>query len=204
MQAISLFSEGKPHPVTILPSENSLFPREIQENSTIFGLFFERKCPDLIHMGRFIEFAEMLEKRIRQEVEKEHFQREKSESRSENASVNAEFSSEFDEWPLGFAWILGQGPVLRSHPQKIRPGHKAYGVKARPPAPHRFTETQQQAFDLFLEWGTELSRSFRTADLRRAWRKAALVTHPDQGGTSADFRRAQEAYAILQTVLLKK
>lgn len=33
--------------------------------------------------------------------------------------------------------------------------------------------------------------------LREAWRKACMVTHPDQGGTDADFKRTQEARRVL-------
>lgn len=155
-------------------------------------------------MGSFIEFAEILEKKIRREVENEYSSREKRESSSEKVSLSSEFPSEFDELPLGFAWILGQGPTLKVQPQQERTGHKAYGVKVRPPTPHTLTDSQKCAFDLFSQLGTEISPAFRAGDLRRAWRKAALATHPDHGGSAESFRQAQKAHQVLQSVLLAK
>jgi curved DNA-binding protein CbpA len=57
---------------------------------------------------------------------------------------------------------------------------------------------------LFSQLGTELSPAFRAGDLRRAWRKAALATHPDHGGNAEAFHQAQVANQILQSVLLAK
>ncbi|MBX2993707.1 MAG: J domain-containing protein [Bdellovibrionaceae bacterium] len=155
-------------------------------------------------MGRFIEFAEVLEQKIRREVENEYSQRENARFSSEKSSLNAEFPSEFDEWPLGFAWILGQGPALKVQPRPETTAHKAYGVKVRPPTPHKLSAEQTRAFDLFTAWNTGLDPAFRAGDLRRAWRKAALATHPDHGGTAESFRQAQGAYQVLQSVLLAK
>ena len=155
-------------------------------------------------MGRFMEFAEVLEQKIRREVENEYSQRENARFSSEKSSLNAEFPSEFDEWPLGFAWILGQGPTLKVQSSPARTGHKAYGVKMRPPTPHKLSAAQARAFELFSLWKTGLEPAFRAGDLRRAWRKAALATHPDHGGTAETFRQAQEAYQVLQSVLLAK
>ncbi|MFN7728534.1 MAG: J domain-containing protein [Bdellovibrio sp.] len=159
-------------------------------------------------MGSFVEFADILEKKIRREVERElrtePFSREKSPFSSEKVSLSSEFPSEFDELPLGFAWILGQGPSLKVQPQQERTGHKAYGVKVRPPTPHCLNPEQKRAFDLFSQLGTKLCPAFRAGDLRRAWRKAALATHPDHGGTAEAFRQAQAANQVLQSVLLAK
>jgi len=39
------------------------------------------------------------------------------------------------------------------------------------------------------------------AELRRAWRRMALVTHPDLGGTGAAFMRIRAAYELLRADL---
>lgn len=153
------------------------------------------------HMGRFTEFAEELEKRIRREVEKEFQARNPSSFTTSKSAITPEFPSEIDSLPTGFSWIVGEGLRVHITHQNSKQGHSAYGVKPRPPRPpHSLSEIQKSAFDFFRKMKVELEDNFSLQDLRRAWRKLALKCHPDQGGSAEMFRSAQSAYQKLQTV----
>lgn len=141
-----------------------------------------------------MEFAEVLEKKIRQEMA----------DASAPPSPRMEIPSLNDELPSGFAWILGQGPVLKANGpvdgQTRKVGHQAYGVKVKPRPPHTLSASQRIAKDLFAALGGSLSESFSRADLKSAWRRVAKSTHPDHGGTNHGFREAQRAHQCLGKV----
>ena len=65
---------------------------------------------------------------------------------------------------------------------------------------------ERSAVATFLQLGAELPDGFSGADLRRAFRRLALVYHPDRHGHASDaeraqlaasFGRAREAYRVL-------
>lgn len=162
--------------------------------STEFGLFPLGKSPEKRHMGKFMEFAEVLEKKIRRQIENDNAS---STRPTENPRLN-------DELPSGFAWILGQGPVLKVTGTVKGPGqkkgHQAYGVKAKPRPPHKLSASQKIAMQVFAARGSALSESYSKSELKTAWRRVAKSTHPDHGGTSQGFREAQAAYQSLSQV----
>jgi len=145
-------------------------------------------------MAAFQEFAKTLEHKIRQEIESEYI---KAQGYG-HASVEPEPHYEIrEELPLGFAWLLGQENLAQTANQTSK-ARKAYGVKARPRPDHQLTPQQKEAYMLFEQSKAALARNFTPTDLRTAWRKLAITTHPDQGGTAEAFQKAKSAHECLK------
>jgi hypothetical protein len=79
-----------------------------------------------------------------------------------------------------------------------------------PPQPRRLSKRQHQALDDLNTLGASLDITFTADDLRRAFRTLAHRYHPDrhprttcdeQARLAAQFRRAHDAYRILQVAV---
>lgn len=158
-----------------------------------FGLLPERKCPEERPMNG--EFLKILEGKLRTEILREL----SAESRApEGKSENSPHFTLENDGMVGFSWLLGATEVS-SGPREESRARRAYGVRKRTPPPrpaHALTPDQKVAYDR-LQALTGLSDNFSSTELKRAWRSAALRTHPDQGGRAEEFRLVQQAYQIL-------
>ncbi len=141
-------------------------------------------------MPTYLEFAQILEKKIRKEIERElHPGAEKG------PQPKAEIHSDL--------WTHLVGHVHTRHfeaPQKGQAYHR-FKASPRPRPDHVFSEAQDQAFTFFTSRKANLNRNFSAADLKKAFRHLALKLHPDQGGTSVDFQQLLKARLVLQEML---
>jgi len=140
-------------------------------------------------MGRFLEFASLLEDKIRREI-----------GTQENVRT-PHFPSETETFPSGMAWLMGQ--VESATPSAVR-ARRAYGVRPKPRRPHSFDATQTEAFHFLKNYVPELDLGFSPRELKSAYRKAALILHPDQGGTATKFRELHRHFECLRGVFHKK
>lgn len=147
-------------------------------------------------MGRFLEFAELLEDKIRREI---HLQEGYFPSENDLAQSKTE-NSNFDNSPLGMAWLLGE---LERKATVSTKGKSAYGVTARPPRPrkpHVLNVEQTLAFEFFRRETPELNPGFTLREVKMAYRKSAMVHHPDRGGYAENFRTLSASYLVLQQI----
>lgn len=143
-------------------------------------------------MGGFQDFAQVLEQKIRREIESEILA-EDPVSRGENVY----FTREFDDSPRGMAWLLGKMPKsLITDPR----GRTAYGVKSRLLPPHKLNVFQVTAVLFFKIHGVLLSPRFTQKELKTAFRQLAKKLHPDQGGTTEAFLDLLESFKILAEI----
>lgn len=159
-------------------------------------------------MGQFFEFAQVLEAKIRSEIESAYERNAKFED-SETSSFpyeNESFPMGTDVLPAGMAWLMGEIPRNVDFPSEkaTAKARNAYGVKAKPRPNHVLDADQANAFIFMKTYVSELNLSFSARELKTAFRKAALITHPDQGGNADLFRELQSRYATLLTVFTQK
>lgn len=140
-------------------------------------------------MGRFLEFADLLEAKIRREI------------RDEKNVETPRFPSETEVFPSGMAWLMGN--IQSAAPSASRARH-VYGVKVKPRPAHRFDATQTQSFDFLKSYVSELENCFSPRELKTAYRKAAMILHPDQGGTNEKFRDLHRHFENLRRIFHAK
>lgn len=114
--------------------------------------------------------------------------------------ISATFHSEGPLDPSHLAYLMGHVNRLNNtricgkYPMsKVRPQRK----------PHDLTTLQRQAFEFLKTRIADLSEAFTERELKKAFRLAAMILHPDQGGNARDFLALKENLAILMDVLKK-
>lgn len=140
-------------------------------------------------MGRFLEFADYLEDKIRRDFDMK-----------KNVKT-PHFPSETEVFPSGMAWLMGQ--LEPKAPSTIR-ARSAYGVRPKPRRPHIFDATQTESFNFLKNYVSDLDFGFSPRELKSAYRKAALILHPDQGGTAEEFRLLKGHFERLRGVFHPK
>lgn len=98
--------------------------------------------------------------------------------------------------PAHLAFLIGQ--INRM--QTARPTKSPYKPSISPRKTHELTLLQQEAFSFFLQHQPDLSDAFTRNEIKSAFRKIALVLHPDQGGTALAFMQLREHYKTLISV----
>lgn len=154
-------------------------------------------------MGRFLEFAELLEDKIRKEIRASE-----GVFSSGNALDGSLYSSTdqnvvFDDSPLGMAWLLGKLEKKSPLEKNENKGKSAYGVIARPRPPrkpHILSGVQAEAFAFFRVNNPELDPGFTRRELKAAYKVSALCYHPDRGGEAAKFLALTAHYRTLLTL----
>lgn len=105
----------------------------------------------------------------------------------------------FDSDPANLAYLIG---LQRRMDLNLVRGHYP---KSKTPPPqrkaHAFTETQLDAYKYIKMWIVDLSEGFTAHELKRAFRKAALILHPDKGGKTEDFLALKRHYELLRPLV---
>lgn len=139
-------------------------------------------------MSGFTDFAEILEQKIRKEIENEY-----DVDHSQAVNMN-----EPDYTYM--SWILGQTPKMSTQNGFQHTLYKQYQPKQQPRPAHKFNSEQEQAFHKICEYASAFKDNFTLKELKQAFRQAALITHPDQGGSSMKFIEIQKAFQSLQSL----
>lgn len=103
--------------------------------------------------------------------------------------------------PFGLAQLIG---TLDLRPRSPARAAAAYPAKPRPTppprAPHTFSEPQEAAWSLLNRY-TLLTDNFGPTELKSAYRRAVLATHPDRGGSGESFQAVRKSYQILAALV---
>lgn len=96
---------------------------------------------------------------------------------------------------------ISRGKTAYSSSRKPRPTSPqgAFLLSKRPA--HKFSPPQTQAWLCLQQWDAGLTNNFTEAELRRAFRRAALATHPDRQRANAsptNFQAVTSAYETLR------
>lgn len=141
-------------------------------------------------------FHEILEENLQQNGSRsDHFSSEKPAS-----LYNAGWESLLDP-----AWMSQLLSLNSRYLAKPTP-HRSYPRRPTPTVhrpDHVLTPDQKVAYDYFLQFSDKTLRlNFNLSELKSAYRKALLHTHPDQGGSAENFQITKKSYEIL-TELVK-
>jgi hypothetical protein len=141
-------------------------------------------------MGTFIEFAEILEKKIRKEIERDGHPQTPSEDFRASSKIHSEL------------WTHLVGQMDAHHFQNPHQGQAYHRLRPAPrPRPdHQLSTEQSKALMFFAKHGQDLAANFSSADLKRSFRALALKLHPDQGGSSLLFQTLVQAREQLQAL----
>lgn len=179
-EGISYFSEGK-------LAQKSNFRGKKDQTPSGFP-----KLSRSVGMGSFTAFAQILERKIRLQMEKEASQKPSS----------SQFHSQ-DSFSQPELWTHLVGHIDPIHFQKdqTRVAYHRNRPPLKPRPDHIFNPQQASAFQFFNSHGaTLLAANFSSKELKKAFRTLALRLHPDQGGTAPAFRSLLRARSELQSL----
>jgi hypothetical protein len=101
--------------------------------------------------------------------------------------------------PSHLAYLIGNiGRLSTLHrggypPPKIRPARK----------PHNLSDLQRHSYEFLKKWVHDFSDAFTESELKKAFRQAAIVLHPDQGGNTVLFIELKGHLESLRVVFNK-
>jgi hypothetical protein len=102
--------------------------------------------------------------------------------------------------PSHMAYLIGnisrmQTSVPRGHypAPKVRPQRK----------PHNLSNLQRQSFEFIKSWIHDFSEGFTEAELKKAFRQAAHILHPDHGGNAQNFMELKQHIDVLKSIFPK-
>lgn len=100
--------------------------------------------------------------------------------------------------PLNMAYLLGQ--IRRIETQTPR-GHYPT-PKIRPQRkPHLFSESQKLSYEFVKNCVPSMSEAFSSSELKKAFRQAAMILHPDHGGDTQQFMELKFHYENLRCLV---
>ena len=96
--------------------------------------------------------------------------------------------------------LTTRGTPQYSKYRLAKPGSAQFSQRV----PHVMDSLQLAAFEVFNQYLLQpLDRCFFKQELKSAYRKALLKTHPDQGGTAETFQQVKKSYEILVVFVTK-
>jgi hypothetical protein len=154
-------------------------------------------------MGQFESFADVLEKKIRREIEEEILAEVDAWGADDTALSSAQ-NTRLDNSPDCLGCLLGVVEPLRQNPQtKAHLYHKHRSPPPPRPA-HALSPAQQKALHFFIERGSALADNYALKDLKSEFRKLALKLHPDRPhGSAAQFIQLKAAFDQLRLIFIK-
>ncbi|KYG62481.1 hypothetical protein AZI86_16750 [Bdellovibrio bacteriovorus] len=109
-------------------------------------------------------------------------------------------STYIDTDPSHLAFLMSQ---IGKFEFETRRGHYPRpAIRPQRPRPaHAFSESQKQSFEFLKSYIHDLSEGFTGAELKTAFRKAAIRLHPDHGGSTQTFMDLKTHYQILTEIV---
>lgn len=183
----SLFPLGKNPFSGHFPSEKHPSKHVFQTSSrleiTVWTLTFHSKT-DMFCMNSTSSFKEILQEKMGHS----------SPTPSAQTTLNSTD-------PAHLAFLMGQlGRVTPSAPRKTYPRPSVRPVRKS----HEFTPAQSQAFNFLKSWVDALNDNYNDIELKKAFRTAALILHPDKGGSTELFWELKTHHETLKQVLQKQ
>jgi len=148
-------------------------------------------------VGKFIEFAEILESKIRQKIQRELEQEilaEKAKSTVNSPHKTQQAKPSSTEFLSRNSFFSLESPIYHFAPEILPGTYRKYQAQ---PKPYDLTESQQASLMHLSQYGL-IRNPFTQNELKTLYRKAALATHPDRKGTPEGFIAARRAYLDLQ------
>lgn len=163
-----------------------------------------------MHRGKTADFHSVENKNFEKlsfsDILKEHLSEgkidipEEKNSFSERKTAFSQGNNRFYESEIpSFAWILAS-TRKSERPIPMKTPYDFYKKPPRPRPTHSMNPSQIEAFSLLKKLVENLDNNFSPTELKRAFRIAALKTHPDRGGSSLEFQRVKKSYEILGTL----
>lgn len=208
LRFFSLFplkSSISPLEIPFFPDIWSILQREIRIWTLDHGSFHRMKCMSSESRG-FEKFAEILEKKIRKQIESELLKKASqgqnpSESPSAANSSHINLGKDSNTYSETWARLFTQvNPVHFSNPTLV----KRYPSQNRPTRPrpaHVMNPEQVKAFEFLNFNGAGLTLNFSKREAQASFRKLALKLHPDQGGNAESFQQLIAARKALMNLL---
>lgn len=115
---------------------------------------------------------------------------------STSSGQSQSFQTEVDS--TNIAYLLGQ--IRRFETQIPRGQYPA--PKVRPQRkPHSFSESQKHSYEFIKSCIHDFSEGFSSAELKKAFRQAAMILHPDRGGSTQEFMKLKDHYENLRRLV---
>ena len=136
-------------------------------------------------MAGFQDFAQTLEDKIREDLDLPSERRELTDHQSYQH--------------LG--WLMGQTEKTATTISYMNSPYTKFKKPPKPRPKHVMSPSQQQAFLFLSKYSNSLAENFSVSELKKAYRQALLLVHPDKGGQAQTFWQVREAFATLKNLV---
>lgn len=118
----------------------------------------------------------------------------------DSTTSNSQSSSTYiDTEPSHLAYLMSQ--IGKFEFDTRRGQYPRPAVRPQRPRPaHAFSPSQKQSFEYLKSYIHDLPEGFTAAELKTAFRKAALILHPDLGGNTEQFLDLKTHYEVLKAI----
>ncbi|MDG0817732.1 J domain-containing protein [Bdellovibrio svalbardensis] len=119
-------------------------------------------------------------------------------SQTSHDHSSSEKAADLNSDPANLAYLMGH--IGRFEFQMKRGQYAA--PKVRPQRkPHNFSTHERLSYEFLKTWVHDLPEGFTDSELKKAFRQAAMILHPDQGGNTTQFMELKEHYTTLKALL---
>lgn len=100
--------------------------------------------------------------------------------------------------------VLSNHSKTKNNVLQAHRGSKVYSKFKSKLSPFLLTQEEEMAINHLEKMGIKINNPFNYRTLKLAWRKVALLYHPDRGGQALEFIRAQRDIETLKQGLLTR